>query len=184
MLTITDEGGRGVSQKLTNDHCWRGGVSQMLTIADKAGGAYLIFVTGPRRKLKFLHIWINFKFLHSQSQMTWNLKFHENSNDMKSQIVHEISNEMKTQMTWNVKLHEISNDMKSHLTLNVMKCQMLWNVKSHEMSNDKCHEMTNVMKCQTSWNVKRHEMSNIMKRQTSWNVKSHEMSKVNCDEIT
>ena len=87
-------------------------------------------------------------------------------------------------MTWNVKLHEISNDMKSHLTLNVMKCQMLWNVKSHEMSNDKCHEMTNVMKCQTSWNVKRHEMSNIMKCQTSWNVKSHEMSKVNCDEIT
>ena len=179
MLTITDEGGRGVSQKLTNDHCWRGGVSQMLTIADKAGGAYLIFVTGPRRKLKFLRIRINFKFLHSQSQMTWNLKFHENSNDMKSQIVHEISNEMKThltlnvmkcQITWNLKWYEISFNIKCYEMSNVMKCQKSWNVKWQMSWNDKRHEVSNVMKCQTSWNVKHHEMSNIMKCQKSRNV--------------
>ena len=89
--------------------------------------------------------------------MTWNAKWHDKPNDMKSQMIwntkwHETSNDMKCQMTWNIKWHEMSNEMK---------CQMLW--------NSKCYEMANVMKCQMSWNVKCHEMSN---------VKCHEMSNI------
>ena len=150
MLTITDEGGRGVSQKLTNDHCWRGGVSQMLTIADKAGGAYLIFVTGPRRKLKFLHIWINFKFLHSQSQIPWKLKWHEISNSTWNLKWNENSNDMKCQITWNLKWYEISFNIKCYEMSNVMKCQKSWNVKWQMSWNDKRHEMSKVTKCQKS----------------------------------
>ena len=44
--------------------------------------------------------------------MIWNLKRHE------------ISNDMKSQMTRNVKRHKISN---------ILKCKMSWNVKCHEM---------------------------------------------------
>ena len=73
--------------------------------------------------------------------MTWNLKWYEISNDMKSHPIwnlkrHEISNDMKSQMTWNVKSHKISN---------VMKCQMSWIVN--------CHKMPNVLKCQMLWNA-------------------------------
>ena len=66
--------------------------------------------------------------------MTFNLKWHE------------ISNDMKSQMTWNLTRYEISKDMKS---------QMIWNLKWHEMSKG--------TKYQISWNVKCHEMSNVMK---------------------
>ena len=66
--------------------------------------------------------------------MTWNLKWYEISNDMKSHPI------------WNLKRHEISKDMKS---------QMIWNLKWHEMSKG--------TKYQISWNVKCHEMSNVMK---------------------
>ena len=78
--------------------------------------------------------------------MTFNLKWHE------------ISNDMKSQMTWNLTRYEISKDMKSQKT---------WNLKRHEISND--------MKSQMTWNVKRHKISNILKCKMSWNVKCHEM---------
>ena len=66
--------------------------------------------------------------------MTFNLKWHE------------ISNDMKSQMTWNLTRYEISKDMKS---------QMIWNLKWHEMSKG--------TKYQISWNVKYHKISNIIK---------------------
>ena len=72
--------------------------------------------------------------------MTWNLKWHEFSYDMKSQ------------MTWNLKWHKISNDMKSQVT---------WNLKWHEISNDMTSQMT--------WNLNWLETSNDMKSQMTWN---------------
>ena len=57
---------------------------------------------------------------------------------------------MKCQMTWNVKWHEMSNDTKCQMTRNVKwhkmsndtKCQMTQNVKWHRMSNDTKCQMT------------------------------------------
>ena len=49
---------------------------------------------------------------------------------------------MSYQMSWNVKCHEMSNDMKCWMSnvkcqeiSNVMKCQMSWTVECPEMSN-------------------------------------------------
>ena len=64
------------------------------------------------------------------TKITWNVKWHEMSNDMKCQMTwnvkwHEMSNDAKWQMTRNVKWHEMSNDMKWHMTHDVIYHEML-----------------------------------------------------------
>ena len=139
-----------------------------------------------------------------KSQMTWYVKWHEISNDIKAQrqwlfkIGPEPNATSSPFVNISVPKHSPSAPDILKTPVRMLNRDPVW-VKGkwlllfsylYEPSVSCCYnqiyimtwnlkwcEISNDIESQMTWNLKRHEISNDMKSQMTWNVKSHKNSK-------